>query len=296
MMPTEDQEFALEYRLKKLSPDLHLRFTDSVFGLQNILSNYRLIFPEFTDHSELHSLTVIAFCNRLIGEQMEKLNADELYALLMGCYFHDTGMGLTERDYRVFAKSIDFGDYFKTHPEHDPPAIIRDFHNEFSGRFIRKYAPFFEIPSEAHLWAIVQISRGHRKTDLMDEESYPLRLPVPGGNTICLPYLTALIRLADEIDVTAARNPVLMYDLEALTDAKQIREHKRHKAVHSLEVSEKAFTLLADCSDPEIAAQIRHMIGKMQHTLDDCRKAVLGRTPFVITQERVLLQPLSSAG
>lgn len=34
---------------------------------------YRRLFPEYTDHSELHSMTVIDFCNRLIGsEQIEK--------------------------------------------------------------------------------------------------------------------------------------------------------------------------------------------------------------------------------
>lgn len=293
MSTAEESEFALEYHLKKLNPELHTRFTDSVFGLQNILSKYKMFFPEFTDHTELHSLTVINFCKLLIGQQLEKLNADELYALLMGCYLHDTGMGLTPADYEEFAKNINFGDYFTTH-SYDPPVIIRDFHNEFSGQFIKKYAPFFEIPSPVHLRIIVQIARGHRKTNLMDEEEYPLALPVPGGNTVCLPYLAALIRLADEIDVTAARNPILMYDLEALTDETQILEHKKHKAVHSLQVTENAFTLLADCSDPGITGSLQVLAGKMQHTLDECRKAVNGRTPFMITQEQVFLQPLST--
>ena len=182
---TGDREFAMEYRLKQLDPELHRRFTDSVFGLQNILSNYKLIFPEFTDHTELHSLTVIAFCNQLLGDQLEKLNPDEIYSLLMGCYFHDTGMGLTRKDYEEFSREIDFGDYFSTHPrDEDPSVTIRNFHNEYSGRFIRKYAHLFEIPSKAHLRAVIQISRGHRKTNLMDEENYPLQLPVPNGNTI----------------------------------------------------------------------------------------------------------------
>ena len=97
MKSIQEHDFALEYRLKELDPELHRRFTDSVFGLQNILSNYKLIFPEYTDHTELHSLTVIDFCNRLIGRQIERMNADEIYALLMGCYFHDTGMGISEK-------------------------------------------------------------------------------------------------------------------------------------------------------------------------------------------------------
>ena len=73
-----EQDFTLEFRLRKLSPELHKRFTDGVFGLQRILSNYKLIFPEYTDHTELHSMTVINFCARLIGGQIEQMNADEI--------------------------------------------------------------------------------------------------------------------------------------------------------------------------------------------------------------------------
>ncbi len=287
-----EYEFSLEFRLKELDGELHRRFTDGVFGLQNILSNYKLIFPEYTDHTELHSLTVIAFCGRLIGDRLKRLNKDELYCLLMGCYFHDTGMGVSQKDFEAFSKQIDFGDYFQRKPDATRDVIIRDFHNEFSGRFIRKYAEFFEIPTEAHLNAIVQISRGHRKTDLLDEQVYPIALPVPDGNTICLPYLAALVRLADEIDVTAARNPLLLYDIEALMDEHQITEHKRHKAVRGLEITDEAFTLRVDDSDPEITEGIKRMAGKMQKTLNDCRAAVNGRTPYCITQSAVCIRPI----
>ena len=47
-------DFALERRLRELSPDLHKRFTDTVFALQFILSNYKLIFPEV--ENALHML------------------------------------------------------------------------------------------------------------------------------------------------------------------------------------------------------------------------------------------------
>ena len=66
MSEEREHDFAMEKRLREMSPELHRRFTDAVFGLQKTLSNYKLIFPEYTDHSELHSLTVIDFCNNLI--------------------------------------------------------------------------------------------------------------------------------------------------------------------------------------------------------------------------------------
>lgn len=283
----QEHDFAMERRLRDLDPELHHRFTNAVFGLQHILSNYKLFFPEYTDHTELHSLTVIDFCNRLIGVQIEKMNADEMYVLLMGCYFHDTGMGISQKDYEAFSREIDFGDYFETHSRDDIPRTIREFHNEFSGRFIRKYAPFFEIPSEEHLWAIIEISRGHRKTALLDQKEYPLSLTVPNGNSICLPYLSALIRLADEIDVAASRSSVLLYDLESFEDSFQANEHRRHRVIRDMIISEDAFTLVVETQDAQLMESVRKLVQKMQNTLDYCREAVLGRTPYVITQERV---------
>ena len=279
MQDEAKHDYAMERRLRDLNPELHRRFTDAVFALQYNLSNYKLIFPEYTDHSNLHSMTVIDFCNQLIGNQIERLNADELYALLMGCYFHDTGMGITRRDYEEFSVQIDFRDYFDTHSIDDLPGTIRSFHNEFSGCFIRKYAELFEIPSETHLWAVIQISRGHRKTDLLDEQEYP-RAFIGRGQASAV------------IDVAAARNPILLYDIETLTDAVEIIENKKVKAVRELLVSEDEFVLRVDRSDAEILGQIRKMVGKMQKTLDNCREAVRQRSPYVITQQRVRIEEI----
>ena len=293
MPESGNHDYAMERRLRMMNPELHRRFTDAVFALQYNLSNYKLIFPEYTDHSNLHSMTVIDFCNRLIGDRIDRLNADELYVLLMGCYFHDTGMGITMNDYREFSAQIDFRDFFDTHSREDLPEIIRSFHNEYSGLFIRKYAELFELPSEEHLWAVIQIARGHRKTDLMDEKQYPAALRVPDGNTVCLPYLSALIRLADEIDVAAARNPTLLYDIESLTDAVEIIENKKVKAVRKLLVTEDEFVLFVDPSDEVILGHIRNMVVKMQKTLDFCRRVAALRTPYVITQQRVRMEEIA---
>ncbi len=124
----------------------------------------------------------------------------------------------------------------------------------------------------------------------MDERQYPTAFEVPGGRTVCLPYLAALIRLCDEIDVTASRNPALLYDLESFTEETSILEHKKHKAVKELIVSHNAFTMLVSTREEDVMEGLIRMRDKMQHTLDECRQAVTGRTPFVITQEKVLIR------
>ena len=285
-------DFALERRLKELDSDLHQRFSDTVFALQQILSNYKLIFPDFTDHTELHSLNIIEFCNQLVGNQIDKLNADEIYSLLVGCYFHDTGMGVSEKDFHEFSKQIDFGDYFLTHDKNNYPEIIRNFHNDFSALFIKKYARFFDFPSKEHLFAIAQISRGHRKTNLLDHEQYPLDLKAPNGNTICLPYLSALVRLADEIDVTASRNSKAIYDIHKITKEIDLIEFMKHDAVKGLVINEKEFVMQISTDDKKIEAALHTLAEKMQKTLQYCRSAVNDLTDFEITQEVVRVEKI----
>ncbi|MBO6261154.1 MAG: hypothetical protein J6N95_00925 [Bacilli bacterium] len=286
----KNSDFLLERRLKELNPHLHQLFSDTVFALQQILSNYQLIFPDFTDHTELHTLNVIDFCNGLIGEQINKLNADEIYVLLLGCYFHDTGMGISHHDFDEFSKNIDFGNYFDTHERDNYPEIVRNFHHEYSGQFLKKYARFFEFPSEQHLFAVIQISRGHRKTDLYDQKEYPIDLKVPSGNTICLPYLAALVRLADEIDVTASRNSKAIYDLSKIVEEIDLIEFMKHEAVKDLEVEEKEFVMTVSTDNDAIYAKLNVLANKMKKTLDYCRDVVNARTPFRITQENVIIK------
>lgn len=281
-------DFTLEKRLRDLSPDLHKRFTDTVFSMQYILSNYKLIFPEYTDHTEFHSLNVIDFCNRIIGSEIDSMNPDEIYCLLVACYFHDTGMGVSHKDYETFLNEIDFGDYFETHDRSNPMKIIRDFHNEFSGRFIAKYAEFFEIPSEEHLRAIIQISRGHRKTDLTNEADYPIALKVPNGNTVCLPFLAAIIRLSDEIDITASRNSSLLYDIPKIISNDHNIEFEKHEAVRYMTVEKEQFVVFYKTDKPEIETALFSLFEKMQSTLDQCRRATNGRTKYHITQKEIV--------
>ena len=286
-MGKDNTDYLTERRLKELDPDLYARFKNTPFALNHILDRFRIFFPEYTDHTLLHCITVADFCNVLIGDQIEIMNADELYVLLMASYLHDSGMAMREKEYEMFKEQIPYGDYYDTHPDATIADFVRDFHHEFSGVFIRKYAEMFEIPSEEHIFSIVQVSRGHRRTDLYDEKEYPVDLKMPNGNTVCLPYLSALIRLSDEIDVVASRNPMLLYDIEVIEDATSMAEHLKHKVIRSLITNEDSFIMCVYTEDEELIKQIEAVHSKMQKTLDYCREMVEKRTKYRITQRRV---------
>ena len=286
-----DTNYLCEQKLKRENPQLHKRVVDSVVCVERMLVKYQNIFPTYTDHTVLHSINIIDFCNHLIGKNIDQMNADEIYVLLMGAYLHDSGMGITMSDYENFRKKIDFGDYFDTHDQENIPNIIRDFHQEFSGEYIKKYTEIFDIPSQEHLFAIVQVARGHRKTDLWDTEEYPEEICLSNGNKIHLPYLASLIRLADELDIAADRNLQFLYDAEMIDNEDSKMEFKKHQAIRQLNINEDSLVMIVDRSDENVYQGVLELKEKLDQTFQECRKVIRERTPYRIAQREILIQP-----
>ncbi len=113
---------------------------------------------------------------------------------------------------------------------------------------------------------------------------------VPGGNTICLPYLAAIIRLADEIDVAAARNAKLLYDIESITDEIEKYYHSLVRDCKRLDITDTTFCMVVYTEEPEIKGAMEMLRDKIQDTLDLCRSVVNHRTAFDITQKNVEIE------
>ncbi|MBQ7687753.1 MAG: hypothetical protein IJT27_00905 [Clostridia bacterium] len=279
-------DYLLEAKLRAENRDLHRLTKDSAVVLQKMLESFLPRFPDFTDHTIMHSMDVLEYCNLLLGEkQIERLTAAECYVLIMSCYLHDIGMGINQKNYEELSEKIDFGDYFETHSRKDTQTIIRVFHNEYSGFFICKYAELFDIPCEEMVFAIVQMSRGHRKTDLLDENAYHDLMTKDG--IIRTAFLSAIIRLADEIDVGVDRNSELLFDSSKVQDIKGIEAFGTHESIRRVEVREDAIVLYVKPKAPEYLELVSNLVKKIQETLDYCRKVVSLRSDFRITQTSV---------
>ena len=68
------------------------------------------------------------------------------------------------------------------------------------------------------------------------------------------------------------------------------REFGRHEAIQDLVMTPDEFILLVKTDSEEVMDSVYTAVDKMQQVLDDCRHAVLNRTPFRITQQRVTVQ------
>ena len=279
-------EHGIERRLARLSPELHSRYRDCVVISQRMLTRYENYFPDFTDHTVLHTLDILELCNQLIGDQLERLSAEDLYVLMMGALFHDVGMGVSLADFEEFRQVLGFPE-----PEDDTARAwaVRDHHQELSGLFLKKYGPILDLPNENYLHAVIQVCRGHRKTDLLDEAGYPPQFEVEPGKTVYLPYLAALLCLADELDIAAGRNISFLYDVERMPSPRDRREFRKHMAIYRVDLEPDRVVVHARTEDPEIRAGVRELCAKLLDKLLLCRRVAAERSPFVITQAGVVL-------
>lgn len=287
MTQSSRKEYGIERRLAELSPELHQRYRDCVTVSWQMLSRYATYFPEYTDHSVLHTLDILDLCNQLIGEQLNELNASELYVLLMGALFHDVGMGVSKADYARFRVQLGLSE------TEDPEALaenIRSHHQELSGLYVEKYASVFELPNENYTHAVIQLCRGHRKTDLMDEIGYPSAYEVEPGQTVCLPYLAALICLADELDITAERNVSFLYDIDSLRGEAGRFEFQKHEATRRVELGADKVVVYAWSEDEKVRQGVEETVDKLRDKLLMCRHVAAERSRFAIAQTDVILR------
>lgn len=281
-------EYGIEKRLRELNKDLHERYRNCVVVSGQMLGRYENYFPDFTDHTLLHTMDILDFCNRLIGAQMEKLTDADLYVLAMGALFHDVGMGVSCSDFEEFGRALKIP---MPGNASERAWAVRDYHQELSGLYLEKYWRLFDLPNERYAYAVIQVCRGHRKTDLTDEKAYPVNYEVEqsAGKSVCLPYLAALLCLADELDISVGRNISFMYDVEKMPNARDRREFRRHMAIRSVELEEEKVIVRAWSENPEICRGVEEVCAKLKDKLRMCRNVAAKRSPFVISQTDVQL-------
>lgn len=288
-MPNYD--FLLEHRLKELNSEFAYRHTCCMSLFEQMLKKFLAVFPTFTDHTLLHTLSVTNISNQLLRENVRKLNASEIYIYLMACALHDIGMGALDKDIDSFIDASGLRGYVNDHPEISKPNLIRKFHNDFSSQFVKKYWELLEIPGERYANAIAEVGRGHRKTDLMDENLYPTDYDLGNGQCANLALLAALIRLCDELDIASDRNPDLLYDTETMEgmSEKDVFEFSKHDAIHTVNFSEDSIVVIADTDKADIADGVMEAIRTVKETLEYCLSVIQERSDFYIDCKRIKL-------
>jgi len=171
-----------------------------------ILQYSQAKFPYYTPHGFLHSKNVLENLNWLLPEDVkEELNGHELFFLIVAAWLHDWGM--------------------VGKPEEKPDQIREYHHIRTEEKFEKEFSLVRVGENEGRM--IGRICRGHRQEDL--HNNLYDDIPFEKGILVHIRFLTAALRIADELDVTHSRVPeIIYYELNPTDKAEEEFKKQMH--------------------------------------------------------------------
>ncbi len=223
-------------------------------------------FPYYTPHDFSHSLAVEENLNWLIPDNVkQKMHTLEIFFLIVSAWLHDWGM--------------------VGKPEEDAESIRETHHIRTEKNFEDLYEKLYLSEHEARI--IGRICKGHRKVDLRSHD-YDDIVFGPSAK-IRRSFLAALLRIADECDITHNRTPeVIYYSIHPKEEAEgEFRKHLSIGGIGQLSEMHKIY-ISAIARDPKGARTLREVAQKIQSELDEV-KAILAdnEVPLDIVELRL---------
>jgi hypothetical protein len=182
-------------------------------------------FPDFTPHGIKHMFSVIKNLENLVDRLNITVDANESFTLLIAAILHDVGMNPT-----LFNDDPKDADEIQKR-------IVRERHHTRSAQFIEESPLLGNISSNLRSIA-AKMAKGHRQVNLhASEYDDP-----PDFNH--LRFLSALLRLADELEITEKRVQFLdifkeKSDYLASLPEESRRHWESHLSITDWDISEK---------------------------------------------------------
>ena len=211
----------LRDELKKRNVKLFSKFEHIEKLSTSVISRTNVIFSTYTNHDLNHLKNVEYNINQMVS--YDNLSDMEIFCLLSASWLHDIGMIPFD------SELIDFDDKSKEERE-EIRNKIRNSHHIRSYLYIENHKKELNL-TDVEAIAIGRISKGHRKVSLSSLEDIP---SIHSNNKIRVPFLAAILRIADECDISGSRESVLS---EEGIDEKTKNEHYK---IHHL-VSDVSF-------------------------------------------------------
>ncbi|MBN2240856.1 MAG: ATP-binding protein [Dehalococcoidales bacterium] len=239
-------EISLESMLNNKNPELSGRLPKIREEVEPLMSYTQGKFPFYTPHNFNHSLNVEENLNWLVPDDVkEKMNEYEIFFLIVSAWIHDWGMVAEDGE--------------------SNEDIREEHHVRTEQKLEKYYDKVFLSEHEARI--IGKICKGHRKVDLHDIEFDDLVFRQ--GINIRVKFLGALLRIADECDVTHNRTPEVIY-FSINPTGKSEQEFKKHLSITGVGQREEKHKIYisAIARDPKGAKALREVESKIQNELN----------------------------
>lgn len=266
----------LEKRLFQINNSLYISFEKTKAQVSLLLQQYIRNFPSYTDHSMDHTMKVLEIASELLTQkELECLNSDELYILMMACILHDVGMCIPEKKIEDLCSHEEYKFYQNNYKEKSLEIFLRDQHHILSKNFIIEEWKMLEIPTEKYAYAIALVAQGHRKVDLSDFEIYePKHFVKSGRESVCLPYLSCILRISDELDISNIRTPEILCKYYIPDNEISRREFRKHQSTIQVNFLNDTVLIESKCTDHNILAALEEQFEKIQNVISSCQKTI----------------------
>ncbi|NTE05705.1 HD domain-containing protein [Agrobacterium tumefaciens] len=267
---------ALLFKLSQENPTLYSAYLETYKEVKYLLDKFNSNFPTYTDHSIKHTEEVLNLAGMLLTEkEIDNLNDDELYILACACILHDVGMCIPPNRIEELCDVEEFKQYTEKYKDKSTEYYLRDIHHEISHNFILKEFESLKIYNIKYAKAIALVSKAHRKVELQNFEEFPPRFYAKTGRQfVCLPYLGAIIRIADELDVTNMRTPSLLLKYYLPDNEISAREFAKHQAMTQINFENESVIIEAICTDHNILGALQEQFQKIQDVISNCQKVI----------------------
>lgn len=211
--------------LKSSDSNYYSKFEHIKSSVISIISNSRCFFPSYTNHDFNHLKNVENYINEILLENTKnELNSEEIFCLLSAAWLHDVGMIPFDNEKEDYEN--------KTKKEREEyRENIREEHHIRSSLYVDKHKNELNI-NEFEAKAIGNICKGHRQTDLNTLKDIPYN-----QQNIRVNSLAAILRLADECDISKARDSCLSF--EGINSSTKEQHYRIHEIVQSVNINHK---------------------------------------------------------
>jgi molecular chaperone HtpG len=274
----------------------------ALLRLKTVIKNM----PEFTLHDEEHVFNILFIMEKLIPPNtLSRLSVPEVMLLILTAFFHDIGMAPEEKYLRAWKGDLEGLDtefamieqnkYIRfrnsnvkkveeiqrlhdenkhsvaqTLEEYLISEYIRITHAERAREIIAKDwngKIFYKNVDLTSIFARLCFSHNEDAMQLLEFESFEL---CDHDTYICIPFIAAILRLADIIDFDPKRTPSILFSHLAVRHPISLAEWKKHQAITAWTISSDKLIYSEKCKHPAIEASIRSFCDVIDNELKNC--------------------------
>ena len=245
----------LREELKKRNNKYFTKFEKIEDISKKLMPKTRILFSYYTNHDYAHLQNVENNADKIVEKSIHILNDEEIFCLLSAIWLHDIGM------IPIGSELSDFEDLDKESRENFRNKI-RERHNIRSKNYVHENKNKLHL-TDLEAKAIGYICEGHRNIDLNS------LYDIYSENHIRTSSLAAILRLADECDISGDRESLLSE--EGINEITKREHYRIHKLVSNITFDSelgiiKPIAKICEENDKEI---LKNKKIKIQNELND---------------------------